>query len=717
MLQDDAALPLNIKNRVTNADGEPAGSFTRSVLSLPATKRNNSILDGVLDFLPFRIEINGAPKLAGLLQVKAIRARSNCYGCAPEFYEVALFGGNTNLFKLLQGIKLKDVSEAILEFDAAPILAGFNADPNTENAGFCLIKWHEWQNSKKVSEPDINGNPQKRPLEMPSYYEATPFLFIKPLIIAAFDSIGYTIQSAFFDTDYFSRLIMPVPLPPKLPAEYSEAYLNFEARINAPFVTVAGVPPFLAYMPLDNIIKLPSKNPAAWNPVLYEYTVPETGFYEIELGATFIQPELNPPDSDFLAGIQVNGVLFGNANDVYIWFGDAFTVSPRPYPTGLVKDSRVYKFNKGDIIKCFYFLFTPPVGVDSFYMRITGEAELAQGVSLDLSTMIKGDFIDLFKDIQILHNLIIDTNADTKTAIIEPADNYLNTSAYPIQTSENKNGFYSLTEAVDYTRKIDYTKDVELVINDLAGFTFYEYLSDDDDTTKERENAAELPIYGARFDADNGADKGKRDEIKTEFFAKTIHARDVLARYPNTAILPQFPLIYPQNYLDNPTALPSDANKDVTPRLLWFGGQRGGIDGYIMINENQGTPTETPAAFMVNYNDVTGLDASLAWSNEVINGEPVAGLVERFYLHSLKRKLLRTSKAAAVLQSSIDRDLFTFRKKAIINDRRYIVAEVDILNPLTSEPDKFLFILDDYASEADAAKVASSIVAGVVQLE
>ena len=713
-LSGDANLPLNIKKRVRNANGETAGDFTRSVLSLPATKTNKKILDGVLDFLPFRIDVNGAPKISGILQVKGAEGGFECYGCAPVSYEVALLGGNADFFKQLQGLRLADIITDFKTFDDATISAGFNADPNTEAAGFCLIKWHEWQNSKKITEQDLTGSPKKRQLDLPSYYEATPFLFIWPLVVAAFDSIGYTIESNFFNTDYFRRLIMPVPLPPKLPAEYSEDYLNFKASIAAPFITTTGGG-FLD-MPINTAETLPAKNPAVFNPVTFEYTVPETGFYEVELGGTFAQPELNA-GSDFIAYIQVNATAYFNSSDVAVYFGDWYASTP-PYPAGALRHSRVYKFNKGDVIKCKYVAFTPAVGVNSFYMKITGEAELLAGVGLDFASLVGSlEFLPMFKDLITLHNLTIESKPEVKKVIIEPADAYLNTSAYPAEISETLGGFYGYEIAQDISPKIDYSQPAEVTLADLAGVFSFEWLADDEPTQAERERLATLPIYAAEFRPANGADGGKKAEYKTEFFAKTIHVFDVLARAKETQTTPQFPLIYPVDYVADPTALVSEAEKDKTPRLLWFGGQRGGKDGFITIFENQGADIPTPAAFMVNYNDQTGLDPSLSWCTELVNGQPVAGLIERYYLHDLRRQELRHQKAVAVRSSSIDRDAFTFRRKVLINGRRFVVSEVDIINPTSSEPDKYLLLLDDYAGAETLAKVRSAIINGVFTLE
>ena len=84
--------------------------------------------------------------------------------------------------------------------------AGFIADPSLNDYAFPLIKYKEWENSTGAG-PTL--------LYQPSIFETTPALYIRPLIIEAFNSIGYTIESDFFNTDLFSKLIIPLPLPEK----------------------------------------------------------------------------------------------------------------------------------------------------------------------------------------------------------------------------------------------------------------------------------------------------------------------------------------------------------------------------------------------------------------------------------------------------------------------------------------------------------------------
>ena len=140
---DIAATPLNLKLRISNEDGEPAGTFSRSTIKIPATKNNKSILEGKLGFLSFRIDINGATRLSGVLQVKKKEITNDCYRCVVASYDVALQGNNSNWFLGLRDCKLSDLTTAKVFFDEVPINAGFNADPDLVESGFFFMKFKE----------------------------------------------------------------------------------------------------------------------------------------------------------------------------------------------------------------------------------------------------------------------------------------------------------------------------------------------------------------------------------------------------------------------------------------------------------------------------------------------------------------------------------------------------------------------------------------------
>jgi hypothetical protein len=712
---DVQELPINLKKRISNLDGDAAGSFTRSNLTVPATKNNKAILSDEFDFLPFRIDINGATKLSGLLQVDAENLTDDCYNCVVLSYDLSLRGGNSDWLLPLKDCTLDELTNVTEIFGTTEIQTGFDADPDTVENGFIFFKWKEWRHSRRVSETLATPPPVNRQLESPSYEEATPFLFIKPLFEAMFNLQGYTIISNFLNTNFFKRLIMPVPLPDKLPQEYSEAFLNFEASRSVLNVPIQ--PVIFGVFPYDTVDKLPPQNPTAWDGIAYEYTCKEAGFYEVEFGHTF-GPQTGTFNFAYIAATSINGAIIPpSQGGAAIGDGDLF--SPSLFPTGETQTtSTVFQLDAGDVIRIETIIEADtPFDMLNNFVRITGEATRTLGLEIDFKTLIsKYNCLPLLKDLQKMFKLVFDTNNESKTVTIEPADLYRYTEQYPTPINGTQPGYYSITDFKDYTQKIDRSKPPKNKRVKLEGFYNYNYLSDDEETTKYVEEGQKLAIYEALYNSPAGSDKGKTKKIETEFFAKTLHIRDNLARYPETDINPQFPSSYPQNYVLDPTAGDSDAEYDISPRILFFAGQRDGLDGYIEIYENQGVPEPLPAAFMVNYNDVSGLDPSLSWAAERIGNNLVPGLVERFHLQCIARDIQRERKTANVLTNSIDEDNFTFRQKALIGDKKYIIQEIESVNVLQGVTDKFLFVRDGYATEELKDNIDNTLLSGVVSL-
>jgi hypothetical protein len=348
-------------------------------------------------------------------------------------------------------------------------------------------------------------------------------------------------------------------------------------------------------------------------------------------------------------------------------------------------------------------------------VRIRGEAIRTDGLTIDFKTLVsKYEFLPLFRDLITKYKLAIEANTDSKTVKIEPSEPYRYTDRLT-STDEVREGYYFINNAIDYSDKVDFSRKIDLKFPDLAGFIKYKYQSDDEETEEAIEENERFEIYEAIFNSPNGSDKSKTKTIETEFFAKTIHVFDNIARYPNTNINPQFMLIYPFDYVKDPTARADDTNFDVTPRFGYFGGQRGGIDGYVELFET-GAQTEVPVSFMVNYNDVSGLDPNLSWAAENINNISVPGLVQNFHVHCLSRLSQRQQKRLSICLNSIDNDNFTFRNRVFIDGKRYIVQEVESVNPLQGLPDRFLLVLDEFADQTIIDAIDNTNLTGVVSL-
>jgi hypothetical protein len=689
-LFDSEELPLNVTRRVNNIEGQVQGDYSRASITVPATKNNINILGESRQFFSFRIEVDGAPSWNGVTQVKKAETFSQSYGAIKKNYELNLISNNSSWFVLLGETLLSEVTNEVVEYSEINISTGFLSEPSLRNWCFMLIKFKEWENK--------SGQ-----YYTPSYFESTPALFIKPLVIEAFNSIGYSIISDFFETDLFSKLALPTPVAEKFPEAYNAEYLNTSVSLSSPYtgVSLAGF-----NFPFDVIDVAAPQIPTVYDNVInFEYTVPLTGYYEVTIEATLSATP--PPPGAYVVILAISptppgsqAVGFGYTN-----FGGGGV----PYPGAVTNKASTGLFlQEGDTIHCAAQV-SSGLTVDSASMKIVGEAVVVEDSPIDFKYLLRDwKFLDMLKGLICMFNLCFETDDDARTVTIEPKDQYVNTERLTA-TTELKEGFYK-KDIIDYSKKVDYSKTGNINFPSFAGRYDFLYNSDNEETIDWIEKTEVFKVYESRFPLSSG-DNSKEEKKTVPFFVKTIHVTDIEARYPDTTVTPQFPLIYPQNYVLDPTA--DEAEKDISPRILYFGGQRGGIDGYIEINET-GAQTELPAAFMVNNNDTTALDPNLGFNNIVLNGLESVGLMQRYYLQDLVRKDKGKVRENYVFFNSIDELNFQFRIKGIIDSQKYIIQEIEGYNPLKDSPTNFKFYLDVVPSAEDAAKVVNSPLKNVV---
>ena len=700
-------LPLNVTKRVNNIEGEIQGDYSRASVSVPATKNNINILGNTKNFKPFRIETDGSPSFSGTAQIKKVKTFSQGYEAINLSYEINLISNNSSWFVLLGEKLLSECTDLVVNWNYALMSAGFIAEPNLRNYAFPLIKYKEWENSTGAG-PTL--------LYQPSIFETTPALYIRPLIIEAFNSIGYTIESDFFNTDLFSKLIIPLPLPEKMPFGYNEKYLNTAVSLSAPFAVVPGSFPF------DVIDKAAPSNPTAYNNLTFEYTAPQAGYYECSIQATFDTVAVVTYSVAVACGI--NGASL--QPPVGFAFSDAF--GGPAYPAGqTVNSSGVVLAAAGDIIK-FDITGTPNVTFSAASASFVGEAVPEPGFDIEFKYLLQNwKLLDMLKGINCMFNLSYETDESTKTVYIEPKDRYRNTGRWVVPatpavvTDELKEGFYKFEDQKDFSQLIDYKKAGSFEFPAMAGVFAYRYKADSfEDTINFIEGINDTKIYDSKYQLTAGADLKNTQTKEVPFFVKTIHLSDHLIKFPDTNTVPQVPLIYPQNYVLDPTATTAETADNISPRLLYFAGQRGPafeeIDGTIEWNEFAGLKMRLPFAFMVNYNDNTGLDANLGFNTQTINGTESSGLLQRYYLQELARNNSGELRKNYVKFGIIDKQNFSFRIKGLIDSQRYIVQELTGFNPLKDSPTQFKFYLDIVPSQEDINNIQNSPLLSVVSL-
>lgn len=699
-LNKSEALPLNITRRVNSIEGDIKGDYSRVSITVPATKNNIDILGKTRAYLPFRIEGDGAPDFHGAAQAKTIKTYSQGYAAIEEGYEINLISNNTSWFVLLGNTFLSDLTDLVVNFDEAEILLGLVSQPSVIDYCFAPIKWKEWEHFTGVP-PDLQYNP--------SYFEMTPCLFYKPLITAAFNSIGYTIESEFMESDLFIKLALDTPIPLKMPAGYNDKYLTTKVSNSLP---ISLPNPTVGIFKYDTIDVAAPLNPTAYVPATGEYTLPLDGYYEISISWAFSAAHIPALGDVFIAAIFFNGAVVSPS----IGFG---WTGPAEYPSGkTLTASTIVLGSAGDKIRTdIAYGGVAPLPLDGAIMTIVGEATSQQGMPIDFKFLLgKLKFNEMLLGFKDLFNLGFETNDITKIVKIEPLDGYISKDRVAA-TSERKEGFYKDTVIKDYSKLIDYQKKSDIRLQPMEGLFDFKYKSDSDATIEFIEGINPIGIYQSQFPMSSGADTSKVKTIEVPFFAKTIHVLDQLAKYPGTNRVPQFLLIYPQNYVEDPTATVADYDK--SPRVFYFAGQRTGFedeDGTMQFFENIGVPALVPAAFVVNYNDDTGLDPNLGFDNQIINGVESIGLMQNHYLQKLARDDKGELYKNYVKFNSTDSFNFSFRIKGIIDGQRFIVQQIRGFNPLIDSPSEFNFYLDVFPDSNDINNIINSPLTGVVLL-
>jgi hypothetical protein len=497
-----------------------------------------------------------------------------------------------------------------------------------------------------------------------------------------------------------------------MPKGYNDEYLTTKVSLSAPLLFgPIGSTPFL----YDVIDVAAPQNPLAYNPATGIYTCPLDGYYEVSISWTFpavAVPPLPPPPYLFFSQIQLNGA---NLSPLAFtgWGG---TTTPYPGSTPL-RLSVIIFCNTGDTISTTAAYAPGSTTINAATMEIKGEAIFQPLMDIDFKYFLQDwKAKDLIAAVTDMFNLTFETDDASKVVIIEPKDSYVNTENIAA-LSEVKQGFYDGTTK-DYSKLIDYKKKGSFEFPTMEGRFDYKYKSDSDETIEWIEDINPILIYESRFPIENGDDSRTKSK-EVPFFAKSIHVSDVETRYPDTQTVPQFPLIYPQNYVLDPTAI--EANKDVSPRIFYHAGTRflsnPEIDGVYELFEIPGVASAVPMTFMVNYNDRTGLDPNLGFNSQIINGTKSVGLMEKFYLQELARNNIGEIRKNYVRFNSIDNLNFSFTVKGIIDGQRYVVQELEGYNPLKDAPTQFRFYLDVYPDSTDVSNIINSPLLGVATLE
>ena len=687
-------LNLNLTFALKDRNGIAINSGSRSEYSfdLPATKQNDYIFSRFhdvgevtlqrQDLLPAIIIVDGLPFFEGKAQVRSVTTQQDRFYWKGLSYKVSFYGNNVDWVADLK-------NRYIYELDFGNITIG--TTPNYLNylntypaSTFCTLpmKFKDW---------DVPG-------QIDPFTEFFPALFIKSIIDKAFNGIGYSVQSNFFSTDWFESLILPIPFDVTKGisnAELSNNYINFTC-FEPPSNVMYSVPPPVGPAPVTPIPISTYTNPVLttpWNPATYIYTVPVDGYYIV---SSYIRVTIGVPGDQFITngGVCTGVNYINNVPGTDFNFGGIYAGGN--VDVDIINESPVQLYTAGTQLSFYMLNLGDPSVLWSYGFTVIGDLLISDPTTLDLKYFINPQWkqLDLIKGLAHLFNLTFETNVALKTVTIEPADNYLYT--YPGFNSIQQ-GFYNKTFS-DETRYVDLNVKGELFnIDDFERSIQFIYKEDSNDPTVEALNEGQnVPMAAAQFNFPVSRLKEGITDIENPFFAPTILflSTDVTDVTSQTKFY--VPFIWPENYAESPIA--TQGNYDIAPRILYHNGKLSPTPQapQIIIKNPFGGGTIVVNAvevFMQNYN-TPGVYQSLVFGSETINGVYVKGLLERFYLAEMIRRMYGKQMEVYMFWDVLMLNNLTFRNTIQIHGDNYILNEINSFSVVNQRSTKTYLTYD-----------------------
>jgi len=426
-------LPLTYSLRSREGLAINSGSRSEYSFELPGTKHNDSIFNQFYDpaiytiteqaFLSASIEVDGLPFFIGRCQLQSVTLRQDQYFWQGKSYKVAFYGNNADWSTRIGDLLIKDLPFTPHVYSYTDCINLWYSNYPTTDFKYLPIKFKDWATFGEVD----------------ALTDSHPALFVISIMEKAFASIGYTLNSFFLTTDFFKRLIMPVPILNRyLQGEYGEDYLNASFNELAVPYTFPG-----AQIICTNQTIFPLVGPNPYDNTTGIYTAPANGFYLIKFRAE-IYNVTGTGQADFFYAINTPPIfLLG---------------TPTVSAAGEFYYEAVVQLVAGDDL---YFGFGGTFGgADAnYYIDIIGEAEIVDGIQMDLKYVIDPSLkvIDLIRGIAHAFNLVFETNEGSRTVQIEPADKFLLESRQP-DDSDLEDGFYTDPRLGEFSPYVDLSK-------------------------------------------------------------------------------------------------------------------------------------------------------------------------------------------------------------------------------------------------------------------
>ena len=537
---------------LTSTSGDYSKTF-----KIPATKNNNNIFkhlyipnisvdNKVTEKKSCRILFNNLYSLVGLIQVDGVGG----YGETPSYYNCVFFGSNLNWADKIQdaymnAIEWGDEGEN-LTYNKDSIVATWNdLDCNSSNSPIVYPvtsygQYNELGDARTIQLLDtastqsiINGsigyygfNDDGDSYETPPpASDWRPSVFVKTTLDKIFNAVGYTINSAFMNTDMFKKLVWLLPnFKYNNPEDREIEYGYGNSFTGEGLISSTSIAPTNDqydpndYSYIESVIDLndagadfvlnSNTDNTGWNATTGVFTAQEYGNYLIKLNnfglfattAVYNGGSLNVLYARIRLQVKTVGQTSWNtlASTQTNYFSDAGGSTPiqtEPDASQIFNggiDSPRY-LNKGDqlrlslIVKAQSLSFsgnqitihlfgssTPTSSTTSSsangnYNIDINPLSVEYGQTYNLQDVMNPDYkqIDFVKGISHAFNLKMTTDESTRTINIEPFDSF----------------YKPYGDAVDWTYKLDRSNETsdKWLESDLKRTLVFKYKSDDAD--------------------------------------------------------------------------------------------------------------------------------------------------------------------------------------------------------------------------------------------
>jgi hypothetical protein len=682
---------VTIDYSIENIDlGNISGAHSKRNVTLPATKTNVNIFQNITDagaivtnaykLLSARLEADGVPILTGKARLEGADLQAINSGFVAANFKVSLIGNNADWFADVGNTLVRNLGWDDIEINTTNIKT--NYDPLTSEHCFILMKWKGWENETFI----VNN-------------EMTPAIFVWQVLEKAFLNRGYQLNSI-FKTDPFNRLIIPMGL--ELGADYLNDFVNLRASIPSPSLIDNITNPSPVLITFTDETTSPNFDTGG-NYSSGVYTVPITATYTLKAELNIANTILVPTSTDeILVGWEINGV-----------FEEGEDLGQEPSFDDSVIIEFITELIEGDLVR-FVVKHNNPgflMGLNGSIEIIGSKAIFEAGRTFDLQYVIPITWYvrDVIADLTTIFNLAWETNVQSKQVYAYPKDDYTlryRADATGAISLTSFDGFFKASDKYDLnTRDLDGSE--FQILDGYKSSQVLAYATDDDTTNKEEERRG-VNIYSGGYNFPTDRFDNGVEFIYTKFFAKTIHISDV--EITSGGIYgAQMPLVFGDDYN---TVTDAEPNYNLAPRLLYYAGRRNGLDGYVRLYDETSSASSAfdfPAAFMVNYNDPSGGDFNLSFSDEVTNYTNVMqGIFKTFHLQTYKR--IELGKVYTTFAKLKPKDItqLSFRRKGIIGSSNFIIQSIEY-NPKSNSPAKTVLLYDEKPNENDLTKVVNTI--------